>query len=405
MHLDILLLFGVILLIGLTVGEGSKRIKAPTVVGYIMAGVLIGPTLLNFLTPEKVDSFIPITSFALSIIGFNIGAELEWRRIKSLGKSIFFIVIFESILAFAFVSTGIYFLTGHIEYGLIFGSLAAATAPAATVDVIYEYKAKGPLTTTLLAVVGLDDAMAIIIYSFSLAFAKSVLAPTINLTFSSVVLTPAKEIFGSILLGIFLGIIFVIIAKKIKNKMKTLILTLAFLFIGAGISMHLHFSLILTSMAMGVCVVNVSSVTSHKVSGIIGEFVPPIYIIFFALVGARLDLRNIANIGWLSFMISGFYVVLRAAGKYTGVFLGALISKAKNTVRKYSGFALFSQAGVAIGLAIFSANQLSIISDKGKALATMIILIITLTTFLVQIIGPPFVKFAIFKAKENNGQN
>ncbi len=404
MNLDILLLFGVILLVGLTVGEGSKRIKAPTVVGYIMAGVLIGPTLLNLLPPEKVTKLVPLTSFALAIIGFNIGAELEWKRIKSLGKSIFFIVIFESILAFIFVGAGVYLFTGHLEYGLIFGSLAAATAPAATVDVIYEYKAKGPLTTTLLAVVGLDDAMAIFIYSFSLSFAKTFISPTVKLNLTSVVLHPLKEIFGSLLLGIILGFIFVIIAKKIKNKMKTLILTLAFLLIGAGISMHLHFSLILTSMAMGVCVVNISSATSHKVLDVIGEFVPPIYIIFFALVGARLNLRNIKDIGLMSFIICGLYVVLRATGKYIGVYLGALISKAKETVRKYLGFALFSQAGVAIGLAIFSSNQLSAISEKGKTLAGLIILIVTLTTFIVQLIGPPFVKFAIFKAKENGSQ-
>lgn len=401
MEIQILLLLGLILIAGLLAGEGSKRIKAPQVVGFIIAGVILGPTLANVLPHNRVEALTPITSLALAIIGFNIGAELEWKKIKTLGKSIVLIVIFESILAFIFVGAGIFFLTGRLEYALIFGSLASATAPAATIDVVYEYKSKGPLTTTLLAVVGLDDAMAIFIYSFAISFSKTLLSPQIKVSIHNVLLHPLFEIFGSLLVGIVLGIVFVLIAKRIHNKMKLLILTLAFIFVAAGVSIHLKISLILTSMALGVTIVNVSKSTSHKVMETLSEFVPPIYITFFALVGARLNLRNIVNLGWFSLGISGLYIFLRAIGKYTGVVLGSLLSKASENVRKYLGFALFSQAGVAIGLAIFSANQFSAISAKGKELASMIIIIITLTTFIVQLIGPPFVKFAIFKSKEN----
>ena len=398
--MDILLIFGIILAIGLMSGEGIKKIKSPQVVGFLLAGVLLGPTGFNIITAEKVDAFIPFTNFALAILGFNIGAELEWKKIKALGKSIVLIVIFEALLAFIFIAVGVWLISKNLPLALILGSLGSASAPAGIIDVIYEYKSKGPLTTTLIAVVGLDDVMALFIYSFALSFSKAFLSPAVSLSINTTLLHPLKEIGGSILLGAILGFVFIFIAKRIQNKLKLLILTLGFIFLAAGAANQLGLSLLLTAMAVGIVSVNVSFSASHKIMNALNEFVPPIYIVFFSFVGARLNLRTISDIGIMTFIVSGVYLVLRSVGKYVGTIVGSLLSKAQDSVRKYLGYSLLSQAGVAIGLAIFSANEVAGLSVSGKALGATILLVITLTTFIAQVAGPPLVKYAIFKADE-----
>jgi Kef-type K+ transport system membrane component KefB len=397
---DILLIFGIILVVGLSSGEGIKKIKSPQVVGFLLAGVLLGPTGFNIITAEKVDAFIPFTNFALAILGFNIGAELEWKKIKALGKSIVLIVIFEALLAFIFITVGVWLISNNLALALILGSLGSASAPAGIIDVIYEYKSKGPLTTTLIAVVGLDDVMALFIYSFAISFSKAFLSPTVGLSANTILLHPLKEIGGSILLGVILGFVFIFIAKRIQNKLKLLILTIGVIFLAAGAATQLGLSLLLTAMAVGIVTVNVSFQTSHKIMNALNEFVPPIYIVFFSFVGARLNLRTMGDVGIITFIVSGAYIILRSVGKYIGTIVGSVLSKAQESVRKYLGFSLLSQAGVAIGLAIFSANEISGLSVSGKALGATILLVITLTTFVAQIAGPPLVKYAIFKADE-----
>lgn len=404
MNLDVLGIFSVVLFLGLLVGEGSKKIKLPQVVGFIIAGLLLGPTLLNVLNPGEIRHLEPITNFTLAVLGYTIGVEMEWSKIKSLGKSIAAILVCEAFLAFGIVFAGVWLITGKAEYGLIFGSLASATAPAGTVDIVYEYKAKGPLVTTLFAVTGLDDAVSIFIFAFSMAYAKTLLNPDAHLSVNTVLLHPLKEISLAIAIGAVLGFLFVILSRKMKNKIKLLILTLSFILACAGISTYLNISLILMSMTLGFVYGNFSRHNAHKSMDHINEFVPPIYILFFAMVGAQINLRTIGTIGWLTWAVAGAFMILRFSGKYLGATLGAWISKAPEAVRKYLGFTLLSQAGVAIGLAMISANEFSGISRAGKDLAMMVILVIAITTFIIQIIAPPLVKFAIFKAGEAEKQ-
>lgn len=398
--LNVLLLAGICILAGTLGGEGIKRIKAPQVVGYIVIGVFLGSSGFNLLKPVDIESMNVIVSFTLGLIGFGIGRELQFEKLKSLGKSILSIVVFEAFGAFLLVAIGVSILTGSIATGLIFGALASATAPAATVDVLYEYKAKGPLTTTLLAVVGIDDAIALILYGFASTLAKSLISETATLSMMNVLVTPLLEIGGSILIGGAVGAAYALLTKRMRNPIKILTVTIGTVLLLSGITMSLQLSLILSNMTMGIMVANLAPVANRRIASILDNFSPPFYIFFFTLVGARLQISMLPQMG----LIGIFYIFLRTAGKFSGTWFGAKISGATDSVKKYLGFALFSQAGVAIGLAISASHELAATGEKGAQLGQLAINVITATTFVVQLIGPPFVKYAIVKAKEVGGR-
>ena len=395
--MNILFLAALAILCGQLGGEGSRRIKTPQVVGFIIIGVLLGPSVFHLIRLEDVEAVNMISSLTLGIIGFGIGQELKYSALKSLGKSILSIVVFEAFGAFLLVGIGVSLLTGSIPAGLIFGALASATAPAATVDVLYEYKSKGPLTSTLLAVVGIDDAIALILYGFAASLTQSILTGGgAGISLQAVLIQPFLEIGGSILVGFIIGFLFGLLTRKMRNQNKLFTLTIGTILLACGISRLFNLSLILTNMTFGIVLINYTPAVSRRITGILNGFTPPLYIFFFALVGARLQISMLPHIG----LIGILYIVLRSAGKFAGTFLGAKISNATEPVKKYLGFALFSQAGVAIGLAISASNELAKAGPAGVELGAMAINIITATTFVVQLIGPPFVKYAIVKAKE-----
>lgn len=394
--MNVLLLAGVAILFGLLGGEGIKKIKTPQVVGFIVMGVILGPSLFNFIKTADVESVNMISSFTLGVIGFGIGQELKLSSLRKLGKSIISIVVFEALGAFLLVGIGVALLTKSVATGLIFGALASATAPAATVDVLYEYKSKGPLTQTLLAVVGIDDAIALILYGFASSLAKSILKGSGGISLYDVLVQPLVEIGGSILVGTIIGLAFSYIARKVQNQNKIFTITIGTILLSCGVANLLHLSLILTNMTLGIVLVNFAPFSSRRIANVMNGFTAPLYIFFFSLVGARLNIGMLPHIG----LIGILYIILRSGGKFAGTFFGAKISNAEDSVKKYLGFALFSQAGVAIGLAISASHELVKFGPAGEHLGSMAINIIAATTFIVQIIGPPFVKFAIVKAKE-----
>ncbi|MBN1351549.1 cation:proton antiporter [candidate division KSB1 bacterium] len=394
--MNVLFLAGICIFLGTFGGEGIKRIKAPQVVGYILIGVLLGSSGFNLVKLHDVEGMDVIVSFTLGLIGFGIGRELKVSQLRSLGKSILSIVVFEAFGAFLLVAIGVTILTKSIATGLIFGALASATAPAATVDVLYEYKSKGPLTTTLLAVVGIDDAVALILYGFASSVAKSFLSETAAISALDIILKPLMEIGGSIALGLVFGAAYAFLVKKQNNPIKILSITISIVLLLCGLSKMLGLSLILSNMTMGILIANIAPVSNRKVATVLDSFSPPFYIFFFTLVGARLQIGMLPQMG----LIGIIYVIFRTAGKFSGTWFGAKISGATDSVRKYLGFALFSQAGVAVGLAISASHELAAMGQKGIELGQLAINVVTATTFIVQLIGPPFVKYAIIKANE-----
>jgi len=400
--LDILSLLGLSILVGYIGGEICDRINQPRVVGWILAGVFLGESGAGLLSFETLNTLNPINFFVLTLIGFNIGGELSWRMLRKLGKTIAIISIFEALGSFAMVTAAVTLFTGKLWMGLIFGGLSCATAPAATVDVLREYHSAGPLTSTTFAVVGIDDALAIIIYTFAAGFAKMVFTgepiSLLGMTFG-----PVREIVGGILLGGVFGLFFAYITKFVHDSQKLLLLTSGALLFCCGISHQLHLSYILASMALGMTMINLPF-GDNRCFDIVSGASAPVYILFFVFVGAMLRVGLLMQIG----AIGVLYILFRTVGKGGGSWVAARISATLGFIRKRSGeviekyfwLCLFSQAGVAIGLSIEAAQDFAKLGPAGAEFGTMIITIIAGTTLFFQIIGPPCTKLAIFKAGE-----
>ena len=397
-HLNLILLLGIALFFGTVGARLFQKLHIPQVVGYIAIGLLLGNSALKLIDIDVVIHLSPFNMLALGIIGFTIGRELELDIFRRYGKQ--FIIILMSEGGFAFLMVGLlttmgtYFFTHDLKHsmamGAVLGAISSATAPAATVDVLWEYKTRGILTRTILAIVALDDGLALLFYGFASSFAAVLLGGGHG-NWVANLLTPFWEIFGAIALGIGIGLILVFIARRIEDTEKVLAFALSSIMLGVGLSIRLHVESILTTMTLGATLVNLLSRRSKDVFDVVAKFSPPIYVLFFVLVGARLEIGGIPS--WI-IVLAAIYVLGRTLGKISGAWFGSYVSKAPEKVRRYLGLCLFSQAGVAIGLSILASERF------GSTIGEAIILIVTSTTFLVQIIGPPFVKLGIKKAGE-----
>jgi Kef-type K+ transport system membrane component KefB len=395
---DILLLFGVATLSGLLGGWIVKRFRIPRVVGYIVAGVLLGNSLLDAIPLDMVTSLASFTDFALALIGFMIGGELKRSVFQRFGSQMVLIMLAEGLAAFVAVTGLVWMFTGQLALAVLLGALSSATAPAATVDVLWEYNSRGPLTSTILGIVALDDALALILFGFAMAFARSMLEGH-SLSLGTGLVTPLFDIGGALAIGVLIGWIATWFLRRMKERDDVLVLATGGILLVAGIAHALGVSLILAEMAFGVTMTNLAPNSSRLAFTAVKSITPPIYILFFILVGARLQVALLPTMG----LVGLLYVVGRTAGKFAGAWAGASLVRADTCVRKYLGFALFSQAGVAVGLALAIAQEFSHAGPEANAVGTSVVNIIAATTFLVQIIGPPMVKFAISRAGEIPG--
>ncbi|WP_044963066.1 cation:proton antiporter domain-containing protein [Treponema denticola] len=396
---NLILLLGIILLLGALGGTVFKKLKIPQVVGYIVIGIIIGQSGFQILSAQIITALDPLSSIALALIGFLIGGELKTKVIKKYGTQFVGILIFESIVPFITVSIVIslvaYFVTKNFaasfSIGLILGSISSATAPAATTDVLRENRTKGPLTTTVLGIVAMDDAVALVLYALASSIAASLLGAQ-TASFGKQILLLLYNIFGSICLGSLIGFLLsLIIRNMMTDSGRILGFSLGSLLLSTGIAYLLGLDTILAAMALGFFMVNFAPAKTRSTFTLVENFTPPIYVLFFVLVGAKLNIWNVTPfIGLLALL----YVILRTVGKTIGAILGSVLTKAPEPVKKYLPFCLLSQAGVAIGLSI-SAGQ-----DFSDTIGPTILLIVTATTFIVQLVGPIFVKYGVKKSGE-----
>ncbi len=392
-------MIGLALLVGWAAGMICRQVKVPMVVGYIVVGIILGKSLLGIFNDNNFPALVYFTYIALAAIGFDIGGELAFRKLKKLGKSIIWISLLESFGATLLVTIAVYLYTRKLYMALVFGALASATAPAATVDVLREYQTSGPLTTTVFAVVGIDDAIAIIIYAFSIFVAKALLSSS-DVHISEALLKPSIEIIGALGMGFVIGIIFLFLIRNYTARRGLMVLTLGVIILTTGLSNLFHYSLILANMALGLTIVNVTKWRRSDVFELMRGITPALFVIFFIIVGAQLQAGKLLSLGWLGLL----YIAFRSLGKQTGALLGGIIANAPSAVRRYLGLCLFSQAGVAIGLSIqtmieFGAGQYG---DAGIELGMIAISVIAATTLFFQLIGPPSTRYAVIKAKEVN---
>ncbi len=397
-HLNLVLVLGIAVFGGTIGAKLFQKLRIPQVVGYIVIGVILGGSALDVITPRVAETLSPFNIFALGIIGFMIGGELKYDIFRQYGKQFVIILLAEGLSAFVVVGATVtltsYLFTGNLSsslaLGLLLGAISSATAPAATVDVLWEYKTRGILTRTILAIVALDDGLALLLYGFATSFAAALLGSG-HKNWLTDLAVPLWEIFGAIGLGITTGFVLVTIFRYVEETDKLLTFTLASVMLAIGLSIILHVESILAAMVLGATLVNFRPRRSRNAFELVGKFSPPIYVLFFVLVGSRLKVTGVPV--WI-IVLAVVYVVGRSVGKITGSWLGARIAKAPASVRKYLGICLFSQAGVAVGLSLLASQRFT--DGMGEA----IILIVTATTFIVQIIGPVMVKIGVTKAGE-----
>lgn len=397
-HLNVILLMGLAIFFGTAGARVFRRFHVPQVVGYVVIGLLLGESGLNVIGRSTVETLSSFNMFALGIIGFMIGGELKRDVFRKYGKQFFVILFAEGTAAFVVVALtcGLlaWYFTGlvhsSVATGLVLGAIASATAPAATANVLWEYKTRGPLTSTVLAIIALDDGFALLLYAVASSVAAVLLGGADRSAWTAV-LKAALEIVGAVGLGVVAGLLLSFILKRIKESDTALAFTISSVLLVIGLSMALELGSILAAMSLGVTIANLTRRRGENSFELVQKFAPPIYVLFFVLAGAHLVLAEIAQ--WMIAMVA-VYVIGRTSGKMAGSWFGAKVSGAPDVVRNYLGLCLLSQAGVAIGLAIISSQLF------GGQFGHAIIIIVMTTTFAVEIVGPVFVKLGVKRAGE-----
>ncbi len=385
------LALGLALIAGAFGGKLMNRIKMPAVTGYILAGLVLGISGVHMIDDLTLDSLAFLSDFALCLIAFTIGSELEFKLIRKLGRSIFLIALFEALLTFGLVTSVTWLISRDPALALILGAVSSATAPAATVLVLRENKARGELSSTLLGVIAVDDALCLMIFAVASAIARVLVADG-TLSVQYVLFHPIQEILFSVIVGTLIGLALTWLLWISRRDSESFLFLVGTLLALVGSAHLFTLSTLLTAMAMGITVANVSRRKQIAFTNI-DNISPPIIAAFFILAGSRLDLGLLPQIGLLGVA----YFVMRIIGKLGGAALGGYVSKAPASVKRYLGLGLLSQVGVAVGLAITVSREF-----PGTALGTIVVTILLSTTILTEIIGPFATKQAITRAGEIN---
>ncbi len=424
MDFPIFAYIAILLLAALLSTRLMRVLKLPNVTGYIVTGIIMGPFVFgiffnNFsfanieMSPiyQHVNSLGWVSTVALGFIAFSIGTSFKKETLKSVGKRVLVITVLEAtgasilVMGALFIAYAIDSSRVSIELVLTLSAIASATAPAATLMVIKQYRAKGPLVNTLLPVVALDDAAALILFAILFQIANGV-AGGGSLSFYKMIGKPLIEIAISLGVGVVLGIIIGFINRFFHSRNNKLVLCIFTVFASLGIYFlfkqpymgGFELSSLLTCMVAGALFTNICK-DSDRTLDILDRFTSPIYMIFFVLSGASLDLRVFTGDSWyVVLLIALIYIIFRVVGKYSGAFIGSTVTKCEPQVKKYLGFTLVPQAGVAIGLAT-TANKMFI--EEGAAEAGIMVVAIVLTSTLIyELAGPLISKWALTKAGE-----
>jgi Kef-type K+ transport system membrane component KefB/predicted transcriptional regulator len=404
-HLPILLVIGFAILAGTIGARIFQRLRIPQVVGYITIGVLVGKSGLGVINDAMIDKFMPFSFFALGVIGFLIGRELRAKALREQGRQFLIILLSQGIGAFVVVAllvSGVAFLlTGDLALsaalGLVLGAISSATAPAATVNVLWEYKTRGPLTRAVYAIVALDDGLALVLFALAFSIASRLIG-TASGGILGMLGQVTYELAGAAVLGAGAAFLLTFVLRRVQDQGRSMTFTIGMLAIVLGGAMALKLNLILASMVLGTVLVNLAPRRSQEAFQVVERFAEPIYVLFFVVVGAQLGFGGMDYRLWL---LALPYCLGRIFAKVGGAYLGARLAGASVVMRRYLGMCLFCQGGVAVGLGLIaSAGFASADPRAGLQIGSAIMLIIAVTTFVVELVGPPFVKLALKKAGE-----
>jgi len=402
--LDPLLITGVILLAGFILGELATKLFLPKVTGYIIAGILLNPRLFDIIPSDFTDHTDFITRIALSFITFSVGGSLMRKNLKESGKNILSITVFEAEMAFVVVILALAILIPFIHpelsvtfpvllaICLLLGSFASPTDPSATLAIVHEYKAKGPVTNTIMGVAALDDIAGIINYTVAVMVARTLIMGT-EAAVGNTIWHLVLKIGGAILTGIFIGFLFNMATKWYKKDKEGgfIVIVFGFLITCYGLSEYLGFDALLSTMTMGIFVVNTNP-KQEKIFSMLARYTDElIFVLFFTLSGMQLNFSTLLN----SYSIILIFILFRFLGKIGGTWMGAKFSKAPPVVKKYTAAGLLPQGGIVIGLALILKPQ-----PAFSKYADMIISIIIGATVIHELLGPISSRFALIKAKE-----
>lgn len=430
-EITLILEIGLILILAVLGSDSFKKLKLPEIVGFIFVGIVAGIILrpLGLFQEDYTNITNIVVAVALGFIGFNLGSEIDWKTIKSMSTKVVIILIFEALITFFLVMFLVLLITQELYLALLFGALASATAPAGTATVFWEYDCKGPLTTTTMIILALDDMMAVVLTDFALDYAaivfKGVKFDLFNL-FIPVIL----DLGLSVVLGLVAGGLLSIKLNREEDHAEYIGLIIGAVFVCIGVSGFLGISYILPTMVFGITLaslckkpeidprkkallseifglatkeiidtidqelIEIGEDEPHQLFHEVFKIAAPAVALFFVLIGLNLDLSSLTQIGFLGIL----YLIGRTLAKSIGAYLGATVVKAEPVVKRYLGPCLYSQAGVALGLAVLISSKLT--SFGVPEMGLLILNTITATTIIFQIFGPIAIRWAVERSGE-----
>ncbi|MBN1782797.1 cation:proton antiporter [bacterium] len=392
---------GILLCAGYVLAKIVAKFKLPHITGFIIAGLFFGKTVSGVVSHEMGESFTIVTEVTLGLIALTIGGEFHWAKLRRLGGPVIVITLVQIAVTFLMVTLGLCIFRLEFPFALMLGVIASATAPAATVAIVQSLRARGRFVDYLYGVVALDDAGCVILFGIVFAFVGSMLGGTGGpAAFEpSMVLFALKEVFLSLVLGIAAGFLIHFSVRRNMNNNEILIISVGIIFISTAFAIVTHLSPLLTNMASGSVIINMS-IRNHRIFRTIQPITPPIYALFFILAGTELDPRILLRSDIL--LLGTIYILFRAIGKYFGVYLGCRLSRAPSRTRRFLGFCMLPQAGVAIGLVLLieaSPMTQSLPADQRLLIGDMVNIVL-LSVFVNELVGPPLSKYAIIRGNE-----
>ncbi len=404
---------GIMLVMGYFIGTLAEKVKLPEITGFILAGLIMGSTVTGIVPQHMEESLRTVTEVALGLIALTIGGEFLWVKLKSMGRKVIIITIVQIMLTFVVVSIGLFLFRMPLPYALLLGAIASATAPAATVAIVQSLRAHGIFIDYLYGVVALDDAGCVILFSIVFAIASGMLLgetaageavshAVSNHGGSAVIWHALLEVLLSVVLGFISGVVIHFSTWKKQNSNEIMIITIGMVFLFTAIAVVFKLSPLLTNMAAGTVIINFSP-KNHRIFRSLEPFTPPLYALFFVIAGTELNPAVIVQKDILIFGL--IFILLRAVGKYGGVYIGCKVSKVKGVITKNLGLCMLPQAGVAIGLVLMiqASPLMHQLNAEQILMIDRMVNIVLLSVFVNELVGPPVSRYAIIKGNEMEG--
>jgi Kef-type K+ transport system membrane component KefB len=388
---------GLLLMVGYLIGKLAALVRLPEITGYIVAGLILGEGVSGIFPGHMHESFQIVTEVALGLIALTIGAEFSAAKLKRIGKEAVIITLAQIVATFIGVAGGLMLLDLDLPFALLLGAIATATAPAATVAVVQSLRARGPFIDYLYGVVALDDAGCVILFGVVFAFVSPMLHTGGEAVHSGGQIFHALlEVGLSLVIGVVSGVLLHRLTRGKEGQNEITILAVSMLFLTTALAIVLHLSPLLTNMATGCALVNLSA-RNHRIFRILEPLTPPVYALFFVIAGTELHLGVFADPRVLG--LGAVYILFRSLGKYGGVWAGCAAMKLPIPIRDNLGWCMLPQAGVAIGLVLLiqASPVVTGLPLEQAELVTDMVNIVLLSVFLNELIGPPLSKYAIIR--------